>query len=346
MRLGLQVLLDDRSIEHDGGVDHDGIDHGLDHDGVIRRPERRSTRRSGGGGAPPNGGGRGGGASSSRTTVDGEIPEETNGPFPSDGSNGVNVLTESGIVRSDIRSSFGSSTTTAEGIQVTLNYTVVDVNTGNPVEGLAVYTWHCDREGNYSMYSQAAADENYLRGVQPTGSDGTATFTTIYPACYSGRWPHTHFEVYPSLDQATSADNRLATSQIALPDEYNQAVYATSGYEQSVKNYAQVSLATDGVFSDGVSLETPTVTGDVTNGLHDHPQGAVVCVGRPAAETTSTDRRGRRRRRSGRGRPSGCSGCAGRRRDLHRPWAPGAGAAGPSGCRRTAPPRGPAAARR
>ena len=36
-----------------------------------------------------------------------EIPEETAGPYPGDGSNGPNVLTESGIVRSDIRSSFG-----------------------------------------------------------------------------------------------------------------------------------------------------------------------------------------------------------------------------------------------
>ena len=32
-----------------------------------------------------------------------ETPEETAGPYPGDGSNGVNVLTESGIVRSDIR---------------------------------------------------------------------------------------------------------------------------------------------------------------------------------------------------------------------------------------------------
>ena len=45
-----------------------------------------------------------------------ETPEETAGPYPGDGSNGVNVLTESGIVRSDIRSSFGSSTTTAPGV--------------------------------------------------------------------------------------------------------------------------------------------------------------------------------------------------------------------------------------
>ena len=44
--------------------------------------------------------------SSSRGSID-AIPEETGGPYPGDGSNGPNVLDESGIVRQDIRSSFG-----------------------------------------------------------------------------------------------------------------------------------------------------------------------------------------------------------------------------------------------
>ena len=35
------------------------------------------------------------------------IPEETAGPFPGDGSNGPDVLAQSGVVRQDIRSSFG-----------------------------------------------------------------------------------------------------------------------------------------------------------------------------------------------------------------------------------------------
>ncbi len=195
-----------------------------------------------------------------------EIPEETNGPFPADGSNGKNVLTESGIVRRDIRSSFGTSTTTATGVPTTINFEVLDVATGQPIEGAAVYVWHCDQGGNYSMYSQSVTDENYLRGVQATDATGTAAFTSIYPACYSGRWPHVHFEVYPSVDAATSASNLLATSQIALPDEINQAVFATGGYEQSVRNYSNMSLSTDNVFRDGAELETPTVTGDVTSG--------------------------------------------------------------------------------
>jgi hypothetical protein len=38
----------------------------------------------------------------------------------------------------------------------------------------------------------------------------------------------------------------------------------------SVNNLAQTSLATDNVFSDGSSLQIPTVTGDVANGYTLH----------------------------------------------------------------------------
>jgi protocatechuate 3,4-dioxygenase beta subunit len=205
-------------------------------------------------------------AASTGTDIE-TISEETAGPYPGDGSNGKNVLTQDGVVRSDIRSSFGSSSTVAAGVPATIKFTVLDTgNSGKPLSGAAVYVWHCDRDGNYSMYSQSVTNENYLRGVQETDASGTATFTSIYPACYSGRWPHIHFEVYPSIAEATSAGNKLATSQIALPADISNAVYATDGYSQSVRNVAQVSLTSDNVFSDGAELETPTVTGSVADG--------------------------------------------------------------------------------
>ena len=196
------------------------------------------------------------------------IPEETAGPYPGDGSNGPNMLTQSGIVRSDIRSSFGTSTTMAQGVLTTITLTVTDFDTGNTAaQGLAVYLWHCDQAGRYSLYSQGVTNENYLRGVQVTDANGQVTFTSIFPACYSGRWPHIHFEVYPSLDSATSSTNKIATSQLALPEAICDEVYATSGYSESITNLAQTSLTTDNVFRDGTSLETPTYSGDVANGI-------------------------------------------------------------------------------
>ncbi|TQM58336.1 intradiol ring-cleavage dioxygenase [Humibacillus xanthopallidus] len=196
-----------------------------------------------------------------------DAPDETAGPYPGDGSNGQDVLDDSGIVRRDIRSSFGSSTTTAQGVPLTITLTVKDLATSSALVGAAVYVWHCDREGNYSMYSQAAADENYLRGVQATDESGTATFTSVFPACYAGRWPHIHFEVYEKVSDATSSGPIVKTSQIALPQAACESVYATSGYEQSVGNLSQVSLERDNVFGDDAGIhQLATMSGSASTG--------------------------------------------------------------------------------
>jgi len=197
-----------------------------------------------------------------------EIPDETAGPYPGDGSNGPDVLEQSGIVRSDIRSSIGASSGTAEGVPMNLALTITDLaNGGVPFAGVAVYVWHCDRDGGYSMYSQGVEDQNYLRGVQVADANGVVTFASIFPACYSGRWPHIHFEVYPDQAGITDASSAIATSQVALPQDVCQQVYAQPGYEASAKNLSQVSLQSDNVFGDdgGVS-QLATVTGGGATG--------------------------------------------------------------------------------
>jgi len=195
------------------------------------------------------------------------IPTETNGPYPADGTTSLNALALSGIVRSDIRASFGSSTTVATGVPLTVTLNLVNTNGScASLAGYAIYIWHCDQAGRYSLYSSGVTSENYLRGIQATDSNGQLTFTTIFPACYAGRWPHIHLEVYPSLATATSVSQVVKTSQIAMPEVACDAVYATSGYSASVTNLSQISLASDNVFSDGATLETPTVTGSVSAG--------------------------------------------------------------------------------
>lgn len=202
------------------------------------------------------------------TAAAGEIPDETAGPYPGDGSNGPDVLQQSGVVRSDIRSGFGAATGTAEGVPMTLELTILDLAAGGePFAGTAVYVWHCDREGRYSLYSDGVTDQNYLRGVQIADAAGKVRFTSIFPACYTGRWPHVHFEVYPDRAAITDAANAIATSQVALPKDASDAVYAQAGYETSVTNLARISLEDDNVFGDddGAS-QLGTVTGDATRG--------------------------------------------------------------------------------
>jgi protocatechuate 3,4-dioxygenase beta subunit len=206
-------------------------------------------------------------ASGSGNSTCSQIPNETAGPYPGDGSNGPNVLSLSGVIRSDIRPSFAGLSGTADGVPLTIVLTIVSATSCSPLAGRAVYLWHCDQLGRYSLYSSGATNQNYLRGVQEADASGRVSFTSIFPACYSGRWPHIHFEVYPNLSAAASVSNKVATSQIALPKAMCDVVYATSGYQASVSNLSQVSLATDNVFSDGSALELATVTGTVAGGL-------------------------------------------------------------------------------
>lgn len=72
--------------------------------------------------------------------------------------------------------------------------------------------------------------------------------------------------VYRNSSTALSYTNKLKTSQLAFPNEISNAVYATSGYSASVGNLARISFATDNVFSDGVSTQLSSVTGNATDG--------------------------------------------------------------------------------
>ncbi|MTK33346.1 dioxygenase [Nocardia seriolae] len=196
-------------------------------------------------------------------------PQETAGPYPGDGSNGPNVLIESGVVRSDITISFGAYSGVAKGVPMNLTLDLRDLTkSGAAGAGMAVYVWHCDRDGNYSLYSSGVTEQNYLRGVQVADTDGIVSFTSIFPACYSGRWPHIHFEVYDTLSSAVAGENARLTSQIALPQEVCKSVYDyDSGYSRSISNMSGVSLASDNVFGDGWDAELATVTGTPADGL-------------------------------------------------------------------------------
>lgn len=89
-----------------------------------------ATVVDGGTGSSGSNSGSSGSASSTTCVAD---PEETNGPYPSDGTNYANgslsnVLVQSGVVRSDIRNSFGGSSGVAAGVPVQLDVTIVNSN--------------------------------------------------------------------------------------------------------------------------------------------------------------------------------------------------------------------------
>ena len=220
----------------------------------------------------------GGGGSASATAADGSVcvalPAQTAGPFPADGTNTragqtVNILPEAGVLRQDIRPSIGGLTPVAEGVPVEMEITLADVGRAcAPLAGHAVYLWQCDAEAVYSIYG--AADRNYLRGVGISDAAGKVRFTTVFPGCYPGRWPHFHFEVFASADQAVSGDAALLTGQFALPEDACRAVYADARYGQSLITLDSLSLERDGIFrrssAEELAAQMLSLQGDTVAG--------------------------------------------------------------------------------
>jgi protocatechuate 3,4-dioxygenase beta subunit len=209
-----------------------------------------------------------GGSSSACTTY----AQETNGPYPADGTNQSrgttsNVLTIAAFQRTDIRSSVLGSTTIADGVEMTFTITLVDVNNScAALEGYAIYVWHCDAEGEYSLYDKPA--EDFLRGIQVTDSNGQVTFTTIVPGCYNGRYPHIHFEVFSSLANATSANYAVLISQFAIPKDVLATVYAGySAYSSSINALNNTSVTNDNVFGDNTSDQQEAMTVELSGSV-------------------------------------------------------------------------------
>jgi len=202
------------------------------------------------------------------------LPWETAGPYPADGSNVkdgqvVNALTQDGVIRADLRTSFGTLTPVADGLQLDVELTLVDADGCTPLEGYALYLWHCDTTGKYSLYD--LTDANYLRGVGVADAEGKVRFTTIVPGCYDGRWPHMHFEVFESVSAAVSGEASVLTAQIALPEADCAAVYAADArYSNGTTNLGRITIATDNVFSDNsaeeIAQQMLAMTGDPATG--------------------------------------------------------------------------------
>lgn len=202
------------------------------------------------------------------------LPWETAGPYPGDGTNSkagqiVNVLTQEGVIREDLRASFGAFSGTADGLPLDIELTLQDAASCTPLAGHAIYVWACDTTGNYSLYD--IVDANYLRGVGISDESGLVRFTTIFPGCYDGRWPHIHFEVFTSAEAAVSGEASVLTAQIALPEAESADVYAADArYSNGTRNLGRITLASDNVFADNteaqIEQQTLSLTGDQISG--------------------------------------------------------------------------------
>ena len=153
------------------------------------------------------------------------------------------------------------------GIPLTFTITLADVNNScAALAGYAIYIWHCDAEGRYSLYDIPA--EDYLRGIQTTDANGQVTFTTIVPGCYNGRYPHIHFEVFSSLTNATTGRYAVLVSQFAVPKDVLTSIYASdTRYTSSIAALNNTSISSDNVFGDNTSAQIDAMTMEMSGSI-------------------------------------------------------------------------------
>ena len=178
-------------------------------------------------------------------------PSETKGPFP--------IKTPSQLVLENIKSD-------RVGIALLINLKIENKNNNcEPLSGVLVDVWHCDKDGNYSEYGGTQMQQtdytsvHFLRGRQTSNTSGEVSFISIYPGWYQGRAPHVHVEVL------SSSGSSLLVTQIAFPETISSEVYSSTNY--AAHGQADTANTKDNVFADSLADELATITGNLTDGF-------------------------------------------------------------------------------
>lgn len=155
--------------------------------------------------------------------------------------------------------------------------------TCDPVPDAMIEIWHCNSTGVYSGIvasgngdSSDASNINatFLRGLQPTDSDGVAQFTTLFPGHYTSRATHIHVlahfngTTYPNGTYGGGYVSHVG--QLFFDQDLITQVEATSPYTSNTQdltlNSADQIFAEEAVSSDPV-VEYSLLGDDVSAGV-------------------------------------------------------------------------------
>jgi len=171
-------------------------------------------------------------------------PESTEGPYWVTGE----------LIRQDLL-------TGEKGAVTHLDINVIDVTTCKPVTDAYVEMWGTNSTGVYTGVkargngdgSASAITTNALRGLQPTGANGTATFITLIPGHYVGRANHLHTIIHHGaklLPNNTISGGTIShVGQFYVEQTFLSKVEATAPY--STNKQAHMTNAQDALFAMG-----------------------------------------------------------------------------------------------
>lgn len=173
-----------------------------------------------------------------------------------------------------------------DGVNVILDYQVVDVDTCEPVKDVYVEIWHCNATGVYSGVvasgngdsdDSSNIDKTFLRGIQQTDSDGAAQFESIFPGHYTGRATHIHVLVHANatLYKNSTLGNDIYASHVGqsfFDQDLIAEVEKSSPYSvnsQSLTSNDEDSILAEEAGTDGVDplMEYALLGDSVSDGL-------------------------------------------------------------------------------
>lgn len=172
------------------------------------------------------------------------------------------------------------------GVDIVLDYQVIDVDTCEPVPDVYVEIWHCNSTGVYSgivasgngeSSDETNIDNTFLRGIQLTDTDGVAQFESVFPGHYTGRATHIHVMVHTNatLYENNTLGNDIYASHVGqafFDQDLISEVETLSPYStntQELTTNADDSILGEETETDGVDpLMQYTLLGDsVSDGL-------------------------------------------------------------------------------
>lgn len=196
-------------------------------------------------------------------------PEVTEGPFWVAGE----------LVRSDILNG-------TRGVQLHLDINVIDVKTCTPIPNVYVELWGTNSTGVYTgviakgngagLAAPQEINNNALRGLQPTGSNGTASFLTVVPGHYVGRAVHLHTITHHGARLLPNNTIQGGTISHVGQFYFDQSLYSTVGATAPYNTNQQklVLNTADQLFNQGKRggdnpiLQTTLLGSKVTDGLY------------------------------------------------------------------------------
>lgn len=159
-----------------------------------------------------------------------------------------------------------------DGVPVFLDIQLIDTSNCRPIKEAYVDIWHCNATGVYSgvnsidngnFEDKSNINTNFLRGIQPTNSNGVIQFQTIFPGHYEGEFfylpilPRNCPSLVTLLLRFFSSIFILLTLVLCCPNDNSNLLGRTTHIHLLVHDMATTAVRKNGTIESSANSQNP-----------------------------------------------------------------------------------------